>query len=349
MISLPVTGGSVSIDKLQKATKALLQAGEKGLTKKDLAKAMEASEKRAQEAISLLMGQDAVIDRVTHPGERTIRFILRNPPDWMIHVTRDLQFSAGLAASLMRTLCGAALAAPLETLHNDALGTMTPRERKDYDFLMARTELMDGINFGKAMPPPEEPLRFIQQAILDLFSQDYLHLVQIQYLDPFTGDSSDLLISPWKLLLDHRAKAMFLLGLDTNREVPILLALSCIKDLKVSKDMAGAFPQPPGEMEEVLDAAIHGTLSLNGLVPNDENLVRLGWCSNEAQHLLTNAFRNRPGFRQRGGSIEFAALDLEEIVRWAITNGTSEIQLLHPPELVDRFGAHLHRLRAMLR
>ena len=348
MISLPETGGTISIDKLVRAVKALLEAGETGLTKNQLADSMGASARRAQDAITILNGQDAVIDSVQTPGSRNLRYVLRNTPEWMIHVTRNLQYSAGLAAILMRKVCGPGMALPLDNMRDEAYETMTVRERQEYDRLMARTQLMDGISFGWDLPPSQEAPEQLFHAVLDLFSSNHMPQVRIQYQDPFTGEGSDLLISPWWLVTDIRARETFILGEERGRGVPMLLALSHIRNLELRGDLNRDFAPPPADMEALIPRAIQGSLSLHGLIPQGWIRVRLGVQSEEAHRLVTRNFRQQPGFNTHHDVIEFSVPDLEETVSWAIRTGCPEIKLLNPPELLEQFDTQLRRLRAML-
>ena len=348
MISLPETGGTISIDKLVRAVKALLEAGESGLTKNKLAESMGASARRAQDAITILNGQDAVIDSVQTPGSRNLRYVLRNTPEWMIHVTRNLQYSAGLAAILMRKVCGPGMALPLDNMRDEAYETMTVRERQEYDRLMARTQLMDGISFGWDLLASQEPPEQIFHAVLDLFSANHMPQVRIQYQDPFTGEGSDLLISPWWLVTDIRARETFLLGEEKGRGVPMLLALSHIHNLELRGDLTRDFAPPPTDMEVLIPRAIQGSLTLHGLIPQGWIRVRLGVHSEEAHRLVSRKFRQQPEFNQHHDIIEFSVPDLEETVNWAIRTGCPEVKLLNPPELLERFDTQLRRLQAML-
>ena len=348
MFTLPETGGTVSVDKLLRAVKALLEAGERGLTKSQLADCMGASARRAQDAVTILNGQDAVIDSVQTPGRRTLRYILRTTPDWMVHVSRNLQYSAGVAAILMRKVCGPDMALPLDNLRDEAYETMTTRERQEYDRLMARTQLVESLAFGWQLPPPQNPPDRLLQAVLDLFSRDHMPQVRIKYQDPFTGEVSNLLISPWWLVTDIRARETFLLGEDKGRNVPMLLALSHIRNLEPREDLTRDFAPPPTELERLIPQAIQGSLSLHGLVPRGWIQVRLGVRGHEARSLVMGKFGYQAGITADHDFIEFLVPDLEETLSWAIRTGCPEITLLHPPELRELFDTHLRRLWAML-
>lgn len=349
MIELPGGEGPVSIEKLVEATKALLEAGETGLTKEQLANRIELSDRRTQDAITILNNQDAVIDSVKTPGARTIRYVMRTPPEWMIHVTSDLQFSAGVAAKLMRKLCGPEMAIPLEYLRDEAYGTMTTQARQEYDRLMARTQIVEGIPFGRTfMAPPGEPSKSILQGVIKLFSKELPAQVHIDYQDPFTGEVRVLLVSPGCLVLDYHAKVLFLLGLDRAREVPMLIALSNIKGLHPAQGLAANFIQHQADMEEIIREAIQGSLSLVDDVPHGWAVVQIRVRDEDARDHLLFGFSNPPGLRVQNDIIEFAVRDLEDVIQWAAREGGLGIKLLGPQELLDRFAGHLRRLRAML-
>ena len=348
MFTLPETSGTVSVDKLLRAVKALLEAGERGLTKRQLAESMGIVPRRAQDAVTILNGQDAVIDSVQTPGRRTLRYVLRNTPDWMVHVSRNFQYSTGLAAILMRKVCGPDMALPLDNLRDEAYETMTSRERQEFDRLMARTQLVESLPFGWQLQSPLDPPERLLQAVLDLFSRDHLPQVRIQYQDPFTGEGSDLLISPWWLVTDIRARETFLLGEDKGRNVPMLLALSHVRSLEIREDLARDFAPPPAQPELLIPQAIQGSLSLHGLVPRGWVQVRLGVRGHEARSLVMEKFGHQAGINPDHDVIEFLVPDLEETLSWAIGIGCPEITLLHPPELRELFDIHLLRLRAML-
>lgn len=329
----PQTGHLVAIEKLQLCVQALREAGEKGITRQDLAEAMGVgSTRQVDRALELLDTQGARLER-QRGGRGFMKLVLRKGPSWDETLTPEARMALRVALATLDQGGSSVWADHLQTFKTLADHRLSTRDRTVFDALKSKVLVHGSVQGGEG--PPASLVE-----ILSILAEPVLaKSVVITYRSASKGTTKDYVVVPYILTHDVFSGGAFLLVWDLGRKLPIHLRLSRIQ--KVANPRTTSLL--PNE-RELLDRCAH--FQIGGWIGTDEPFeaqVRVrgeNWVSAllEACPALPDASVKK----ETGGTVllNFRATDFNGPTRWILQLG-SDAEVVGPPALRDHVKARL--------
>jgi predicted DNA-binding transcriptional regulator YafY len=321
-------------ERLQGVLRALLEAGETGTTRADLAVGLEISERTVDRHLRRLRADGAVIEGQREGRTTSMRLVLRDSPKWERFASGDEEMALEMAVQLLHGVGAQTWAEQLAGLtrfcrqdagirNNRALARFKSK-------IILRAPSVD------AVAPKRDVLRVIMEALrTDGISAREL---DFRYLSAKKREEERRVI-PYSLCYDATYRGAFLLAWDSQFQRPNFFRVSRI----LSATTGGRASLEP-RAEETLQRALE--YNVGGLfqdVPPFVIKVRIfgerwfqGLC--DAPPTLPDfditASRRQDGAGDRIATVTFKATELEGPCRWVLQFG-SNAEVLAPESLRD--------------
>jgi len=325
----------VALEKLQLCVQALREAGDKGLTKQQLAEALGyTSTRQADRAIDLLEKEGARLERTRVAGFQ--RITLLKGPRWDESLTPEARMALRVALATLDQGGSSVWADHLQTFKTLAENRLTSRDRAVFDALRTKVLVHGSVQGG----PDGEPVSPAMVDLLTILAEPVLaKSVVVTYHSASTGREKDYPVVPYLLTHDVFSGGAFLLVWDLGRKQPIQLRLSRIR--------AVAAPRTTSLMpkeRELLDRCAHFQIGgWIGMDPPFDVKVRIRG-DNWTRALLEAcpALPDASVAKERGGTVllAFRATELNGPTRWILQLG-SDAEVLEPEPLKIHIRARL--------
>ncbi|HQL48213.1 MAG TPA: WYL domain-containing protein [Holophaga sp.] len=258
------TEGLVDAERLRETLHHLREAGEKGITKAQLARKLGGVATRTVDrALGLLEAQGARILRSRAGRPPVLVFQLAKGPAWDEHVTPEARLALRLAALTLGQSGTLLWQEKLEALERLASAHMSTRDRALFDTLQQAVRVQGGVEDPIEGPEVLEP-------ILRALEAD--KALELDYQAPGRSAGKVRTVAPHALTHDLYSGGAFLLVWDFARRKPLHLRLARIGKAKVV-----ALPAPlPKEAPAMLARA--ATYQVGGWTSEDlpfEVVVRI--------------------------------------------------------------------------
>lgn len=238
--STPEGPARISRERQMAILKALQDAGEQGLTKDELGKAVGGSThgsgaaKAVERALQALRDAGAVIlEDQDHKGDRKRkRFVLDRPPKWQVALTREARLALAVA-ELAMDQTGAELwvehLRALEKVFKEAMG---PAGGEAVRQCLARIQVRGTAGRGR------QARQDVFRALVKVLSESQPKGLDLQYRHSGEAEATAVAVIPHALSFDAFAGGTYLLGWDLKQNRPWNFRVSRIESLKVNGQRA---------------------------------------------------------------------------------------------------------------
>jgi predicted DNA-binding transcriptional regulator YafY len=320
------TKGLVDEGRLKEALEAFLEAGEKGLSRQDLAGKLRVSLRTADRARELLAEQGARFESRSGGQRAQRRYVLTKGPAWDTRISKEARLALRVAAQALSHGGGHIFAEQLASLETLADKAMTSRDRGLFQNLRNNVRVMGGV----ADDPTEEQTRILE-SILMAFSHRVVRELELEYRRPGRTASAAYRLAPYCLTQDLLSGGTYLLGWDVEHRRVIQLRVSRITEARVTSRPGVILD--PAPLERAARFQMGGWVSTQA--PFD---VRIRVRGSNWMQSLEEAQPDFPDFQieqEKGGRsilVRFKANHLEGPTRWTLQMG-GWAEVLDPPEL----------------
>jgi len=314
-----LTQGIIAVDKLKEAVKAFHKEGAKGLTREQLAKAVDLSLRGVDRILAQLRRDGARIDPVAVPGQRTQVYHMTIPPKWDRRISGDTRLAlrlAGLALSASGTRQWDGI---LDVLNRLADERMTEADR----LVFKRME--QSVRVQGEVEDPIEGERVLEPLLRALDSR---REVRLDYRAAGWDTCKPMRVIPYTLVHDLFAGSAFLVAWDPEHEAVKFMRLNRIDGItQGGRGLLG--PQALKRLEEAAAYQVGGWQDHRGVFDVEVRIKGTYWLQ-----AIRDAPPALPGFtfEPRGRSAliaRFRATHPAGVQRWVLQFG-ADAELLKP-------------------
>lgn len=303
-------------ERLRRAVLAFREAGDRGLTRLQLAEAMgQVGLRTADRARKLLEDQGAKLDQITNPRTRERAFIMRNGPKWDESISQATRLALRVAAMTLGQGGNAILEQQLAVLEEITDKNLTNKDRKTFERLRSNIRVAGGVS---------ESLAGNQVAILEVvlkaFSAEIPRQLELDYRKPGASVSRKMTFSPYCFTQDLISGGTYLLGLDVEKQRISQIRLCRIEQAKVLARPVIFLKDKLKELERAAEHQVGGWASAEEPF---EVVIRL-----EGAHWIQAMEEARPDFPgfnlEKKGShaiVRFRANQPIGLMRWILQLG----------------------------
>jgi predicted DNA-binding transcriptional regulator YafY len=308
------TGKLVDGERLRTAVRAFREAGEKGLTRIQLAEAMgNVILRTGDRARDLLRAEGARIDSKTDPRTREKIFIMTKGPKWDESISRETRLALRVAAMTLGHGGNAILERQLETLEQITDKSLTDKDRRIFERLGKNVHVMGGV----AETPGDSQVAALE-TVFNAFSADIPRQLELDYRKAGATASRKIIFSPYCLTQDLFGGGTFVLGEDAEKHKVMQLRLSRIESAKVLGRPVIFLKE--AELKRAAEHQIGGWVSSDEPFEVSLRIEGANWIQ-----AMEEARPDFPGFRmeRRGTSalVNFMANAPEGLIRWILQLG----------------------------
>ena len=336
----------VSIDVQKQALKAFREAGEAGLTRKGLRRALSVgtrngmSMRTADRTVDMLEQSGAKFETRTDPKTREKVFVLRKGPKWDEHISKETRLALRVAAMALGHGGNATLEKQLEALEQLADKNLTDKDRRFFDRLRANIRMTGGV----AEAPGNDQLVTLEK-LFNAFAAEIPRQVELEYAKAGASQPRTMVFSPYCFTQDLISGGTYLLGREVGKSPVKQLRISRISSVKVLD--RPAFHQDVEELERAAKYQIGGWIRADE--PEEVSLRVKGASWIQA---MEEARPDFPGFtlKRKDGSahITFLANAPEGLIRWILQMGPAA-EVLGPPSLREKVAKATEEMAALYR
>lgn len=322
------TLGLVDEGTLRLAADAFRQAGEQGLSRRELAEAIGRSLRQADRARQLLGDQGAAFSKRIKGQRGEVRFAMTQPAEWDDRLSPEAGIALQLAGEAVSRGGGHLFREQLALFERIAEQHLTHRDRTVFHNLRKNVRVLGGF-----MDDPTEDQGQILRSILDAFSGPVPRELKLDYRRPMKERLWTLQFAPYCLTQDMFSGGTYLLGWDVVGRKIVQLRISRIVGIKQTGRPAVI---PNGDLlERAAKFQIGGWINSDPQAPEYEVQLRLKgdpWIQS-----LLETQPDFPGFTitpQGGGTarVSFKVNHLVGVKRWVLQMGEA-VEVLAPQEL----------------
>lgn len=308
------TGKLVDGERLRMAVRAFREAGDKGLTRVQLAEAMgHVILRTGDRARELLRAEGARFDIRTDPRTREKIFILAKGPKWDESISRETRLALRVAAMTLGHGGNAILERQLETLEQITDKSLTDKDRKIFERLRKNIHVVGGV----AETPGDRQVAALE-TVFNAFSADIPRQMELEYRKAGATTSRKIIFSPYCLTQDLISGGTFVLGEDAEKHKVMQLRLSRIESVKVLGRPVIFLKE--AELKRAAEHQIGGWVSSDEPFEVSIRIEGANWIQ-----AMEEARPDFPGFRieRRGTSarVFFMANAPEGLIRWILQLG----------------------------
>ena len=332
-----LTHGVIAIDKLKEAVKVFHRAGDKGLTREQLSRAVGLSVRGVDRILAQLRKDFAIIDATTPPGQRTQVYHMTRAPRWDRRISGDTRLAlrlAGLALSASGTRQWDGILGVLTSLADER---MTEADRQVFQRMEKAVRIQGDVD------DPIEDEKVLEPLLRALEARS---LVTLAYRAAGWETSTAIQVVPYTLVHDLFAGSAFLVAWDQDRAQVVHLRLNRIDAVKLD----GRGILGPNALDRLEQAATHQVGGWTGPEPPFEVVVQI-----RGRHwvqALKDAPPPLPGywFEPEGETLKvhFKATHSAGVLRWVLQFGPEAV-VLAPPELRDEVAAKVAEMMTLYR
>lgn len=334
----PSSGGHMAVletdrlvdgERLRKAVQAFREAGDRGLTRIQLAEAMgQVGLRTADRARKLLEDQGAKLEPSTNPRTRERAFIMRTGPKWDESISQATRLALRVAAMTLGQGGNAILEQQLAILEEITDKNLTNKDRKTFERLRSNIRVVGGVSETFASSQVA-----IMEVVFKAFSAEIPRQLELDYRKPGASVSRKMTFSPYCFTQDLISGGTYLLGLDVEKQRISQIRLCRIEQAKVLARPVIFLKDKLKELERAAEHQVGGWASAEEPF---EVVIRL-----EGAHWLQAMEEARPDFPgfnlEKKGShaiVRFRANQPIGLMRWILQLGPCA-EVLEPESLRD--------------
>lgn len=225
----PDTQSQVNADRLRSAVKLLREAGEKGITRQDLAKGLKASTRLVDRTIFLLVSDGAEIQKQRHTrdGASFVHLSLKKGPKWDEAVSPRALTALKIAMLALEQVGTEIWADHLDAFERLASPQLTSRDRIIFNSLATRVRMNGTVTDPQIMDPD-----VLAAVLMALGSPNGPLQLELTYTPPGRASWSRA-VCPYCLTHDAFSGGAFLLVWDSEKRRAVHLRLNRIDHAKV--------------------------------------------------------------------------------------------------------------------
>ena len=334
-MAIIVTQGIIAIDKLKEAVKRFHKEGTKGLTRDQLAKAVDLSLRGVDRILAQLRKDGARIEAVAVPGQRTQVYHMTVPPRWDRRISGDTRLAlrlAGLALSASGTRQWDGI---LDVLNSLADEKMTEADRLVFQHMeksvRIQGEVEDPIEGEKVLEPLLRALDGRREVTLDYRAAGWATCKPMQMI-------------PYTLVHDLFAGSAFLVAWEPGKAAVRFLRLNRIDGITLGgRGVLG--PHTLKRLEEAATYQVGGWQGDKGVFDVAVRIKGTYWLQ-----AIQDAPPPLPDFTfdLKGGATliaHFRATHKAGVLRWILQFG-ADAELLSPPDWRKDLAQKVTRMAA---
>ena len=222
------TGKQVTLERQKKAIHAFRDAGDRGLTRKQIAKAIGLELRAEHRVRKALLASGASFDERFDPVSRGKVFIMRRGPRWDESVSKVTRLALRVAALALGHGGNATLAKQLETLEAITDKNLTDKDRKIFERLRKNISVTGGV----AELPPDGRLEILE-TVFQSFSAEFPRQLELEYRKAGGTAYRTIVFSPYCLTQDLISGGTYVLGQEAGKARVMQLRISRIRSAKV--------------------------------------------------------------------------------------------------------------------
>jgi predicted DNA-binding transcriptional regulator YafY len=332
----------VKPERLQVVLEAIRDAGEAGITKEGLVRALGGVASRTVDrAIQLLEEQGARFGKSRMDSPAVIHFTLEKAPDWDSKITPHARMALEVALMALEGTATEMWYDHLEGLRQLADSHLSRRDRDLFGALQGHVCVRGGADDQQALDT-----KMLTQVLLALGHPEGPRELELTYRAASTGRTSARMVVPFTLTHDVFSGGAFLLAWDPAKREARHFRLARIEEAK-ALTRRGLIPDK-GPLERARDLQIGGWFSPGAPFPVR---VRVGG-TNWPQALL-DAPPALPGVtvrKERGGTVmvAFQATELSAPTRFVLQFG-ADAEVAEPKALREHLATTLKAMAARYR
>ena len=320
-------------ERLKKAVFAFREAADKGLTRAQLAEAMDhVGLRTADRARQVMQKQGARFDVKSDPRTRERVFVMTTGPKWDESISRETRLALRVAAMALGHGGNTTLEKQLETLELMTDKSLTDKDRKVFERLRKNIRVTGGVAEQRG-----EGQMAVMEKVFDAFSAEIPRQLELDYLKAGATTTRKITFSPYCLTQDLISGGTYLLGEDIEKRKVIQLRISRIQSAKVLNRPVIFLKGT--ELERTATHQIGGWISSDEPFEVTLRIVGANWIQ-----AMEDARPDFPGFRmERKGTcalVHFQANAPEGLIRWILQLG-SAAEVLGPKLLRDEIKKNL--------
>ena len=330
-----LTHGIIAIDKLKEAVRRFHKAGDKGLTRDQLARAVDLSLRGVDRILAQLRKDGAVIEAATPPGQRSQVYRMTRAPRWDRRISGDTRLAlrlAGLALSASGTRQWDGI---LEVLNSLADEKMTDADRLVFQRMERAVRIQGDVE------DPIEGEKVLEPLLRALEARS---LVTLDYRAAGWENSIQLQVVPYTLVHDLFAGSAFLVAWNREKGQVIHLRLNRIDAVKFD----GRGILGPEALRLLEQSALYQVGGWSDSVDPLEVVVQI------RGRYWVQALRDAPPplpdywFETEGETLKvhFKATHFAGVSRWVLQFGADAV-VLSPPALREEIAARIAAMMAL--
>jgi len=330
-----LTHGIIAIDKLKEAVRRFHKAGDKGLTRDQLARAVDLSLRGVDRILAQLRKDGAVIEAATPPGQRSQVYRMTRAPRWDRRISGDTRLAlrlAGLALSASGTRQWDGI---LEVLNSLADEKMTDADRLVFQRMERAVRIQGDVE------DPIEGEKVLEPLLRALEARS---LVTLDYRAAGWENSIQLQVVPYTLVHDLFAGSAFLVAWNREKGQVIHLRLNRIDAVKFD----GRGILGPEALRLLEQSALYQVGGWSDSVDPLEVVVQI------RGRYWVQALRDAPPplpdywFETEGETLKvhFKATHFAGVSRWVLQFGADAV-VLSPPALREEIAARIAATMAL--